>query len=201
MPSYTFTDLKAELADRGFSSLSDTRLGRYVNDGYLELAEAELWPFRLATASGTAPLTVSDLGVVESVTETSTPMRLGFLSRQTLSDTYVDLTRTGQPQYVYVDNGAVRTYPVGGTLSVRYYKVPAELSSGSDAPIVPARYQSAIVDFASRRAFEDANNTEQAEATQRECDRWLDRMRKNLLGGQQVQDRPVALDMSASGDW
>jgi hypothetical protein len=115
-------------ADRGFDTLSDTRLGNFINQGRAELDQMFLWPYRLASASGASPLTITDLGTIEEVANsavTGSPV-LAYADRRSLRDSYGDITTTGTPGYFYIDNGVVRTYPVGGTLAVRYYKRPPD---------------------------------------------------------------------------
>src|SRR5690242_16353463 len=120
MPALTFTTAKAELAARGFDTLSDTRLGYFFNQGRAELDNMYTWPYRLASASGASPLTVTDLGSIEEVADSSRAgsPALQYADRRALKDAYGDLTITGAPAFFYVDNGVVRTFPVGGTLAV-----------------------------------------------------------------------------------
>jgi hypothetical protein len=66
-----FSALKQELSDRGYDDLSDTRLGNFINQGRAELDLMYNWPYRLATASGASPLTITDLGTIEEVANTA----------------------------------------------------------------------------------------------------------------------------------
>lgn len=194
-----FTALKQELSDRGFDELSDARLGNFVNQGRAELDMMFKWPYRLATASGASPLTIADLGSIEEVADTgqagSPP--LDYCDRRTLRSTYGDITITGTPAYFYIDNGVVRTYPVGGTLSVRYYKRPPQLSGGMDTPLAPADYHLLYVDFACRWAAKDGN---QPDALSGDILRQLQIMVGDLLDQQIVgtDQAPVSYE---SCDW
>jgi hypothetical protein len=69
-------------------------------------------------------LTINDLGTIEEVANSavSGSPPLDYADRRTLRDYYGDITITGSPSFFFIDNGVVRTYPVGGTLAVRYYK-------------------------------------------------------------------------------
>lgn len=176
-----FGTLKTELSDRGFSYLSDTRLGQYVNWGYQEINDADHWPYRRTTATGAAPLTVSDLGVIDSVVNTAngnSPLRPS--TAYDLAMAYGDLTTTGTPTYYYVDGSQVKTYPVGGTLLVGYFKAPADLAS-SDTPLVPTRFHRAIVDAAASMAYRDADNFEAAEALHQHVEREVNLMRASYV--------------------
>lgn len=177
--------LRTELYARGFDYLGTTRANQYLNDAYGEINDEDLWPYRTATATGAAPLTISDLGVIEDVTDTaSNSAVLTYRDRRDLVDAYLDLTTAGTPTYWFIDNGVIRTVPNGGTLSVRYYKSPAEMSADTDTPILPARFHSLIVDVAARKAYFDSDNFDAAAALQAEVDRRYEKMRTALLDGQ-----------------
>lgn len=178
-----FTTLKQELSDRGFAYLSDTRLGQYINWARAELDDVALWAYRSATSSGSAPLTVADLGVIETVVNTVTNTTLDPADRRDLMAVYGDLTTTGTPSFFYVDNGVVRSYPVGGTLKVFYYKSPADLT-GTDVPLAPTRWHRTIVDIAARMAYRDADNHASAESLQVQITRDLALMLEVLLVNQ-----------------
>lgn len=183
----TFTQLQTEFFARGFDYLNDagaglTRAKTWINQSYLELCEEDTWPFLLATATGAAPLAVADIRTILSVIDTasnSTP--LYPLPEDELVDDFSPVTTTGTPTYFYVDDTTIRTYPVGGTLSVRYWKVPALLSAGSDAAIVPDRFVNLIVDGAVRRAQNDNDNPTGAQIAEEERQRGIDLMRRSLM--------------------
>lgn len=176
-----FSALKTELSDRGFSYLTDTRLGQYINWARAELDDLDAWPYRIATATGAAPLTVTDLGWVQGVQDTGTKLQLLPIDRESLADRYDDLTITGTPQFYYATDGVVNTYPVGGTISVRYNKVPVDLSAAGDSPLAPVRFHRLIVDLAVRMAYRDSDNHEAAEQLQAQVERDLMLMRMALL--------------------
>jgi hypothetical protein len=99
------------------------------------------------------------------------------------------LTTTGTPYYYYLTTGTtVAVYPANtGSISVRYWKVPAALSAGADVPILPARFHNLIVDGAVGYAYLDVDNYEAATAT---FDIWrasIAKMRESLLVGQHDQ--------------
>lgn len=199
MPALTFATMKTELSDRGFDELSDTRLGYFINQGRAELDNAALWPYRLTSASGASPLTVADLGTIEEVANsalTGSPT-LDYADRRSLRDSYGDLTLTGAPAFFYVDNGVVRTYPVGGTLAVRYYKRTPDLT-GTQVPLAPADYHLLYVDFAARWAAKDGN---QPDGLSGDILRQLQVMVGDLLGGQQIVGSDLAPVSGESCDW
>jgi len=201
----TFLQLQTEFYARGYDYLNDggagaTRAKAWINQAYLELCEEEAWPFLLTTATGTAPLAVADIGRVLSVIDTANGSNpLDEVDEDELMDDFQPITTTGVPMYFYVDDTTIRTYPVGGTLSVRYYKIPALLSANGDIAIVPDRFVNLIVDGAVRRAQNDNDDYSNARGTEEERQRGLDLMRRSLFfrdGTRQYQRITFA-----SGDW
>jgi hypothetical protein len=198
-----FTTLKQEFADRGFSRLSASRQGFYVNEGRRRLDNLALWPYRLASASGASPLTITDLGTIEEVANsavTGSPS-LDYADRRSLRDSYGDLTITGSPSFFYVDNGVVRTYPVGGTLAVRYYKRPPQLSAGADTPLAPVDYHMLYVDYAEDEAHAGKSDWQGASALAQRIQVKTAEMVSDLLGGQQIVGSDLAPVSGESCDW
>lgn len=196
-----FSELKAELAARGFDYLSDTRRGQYVNAGYHEFNEEDLWSWRVDTDTGSSPLTVSDLGVIEEVVDTGNNSRpLVAEDRRNLRDWYGDLTTTGTPEFFYRDGATtVRTYPVGGTLSLRHFKLAADLT-GTDTPIIPTRYHLLIVDYAARRAYNDSDNQQAAGLVEAEIQRQLHKVRQSDLQVQVANPWSTSFDIWQHAD-
>lgn len=200
MPALTFATMQTELSDRGWSRLTPTRLGYLINQARADLDNMMLWPYRLASTSGAAPLTIADLGVIEEVVDTANQSNaLDYASRRELRDSYGDLTVTGTPDWFYVDNGIIRTMPVGGTLTVRYYKRTPDLT-GTQAPLAPADYHLLIVDMAEQRAHRGKGDVATASALQPYIDSQLSRMVQDQFG-QQVQGPDVQTLSYASEDW
>jgi hypothetical protein len=181
-----YTALQGELSARGFSRLSATRLGQYVNEGRQLLDNAYPWPYRLTTATGASPLTVTDLGVIDEVTNTLVPggAPLEAVDRRTLRAQLGDVTLTGTPSYYYVDGTSVKTYPVGGTLFVRYFKRCPALSSGTDVPLAPSDYHMLIVDLAEREALRGKGDLQAAAAVSAVIAEKLGRMVGDLFAMQ-----------------
>lgn len=181
----TRAQLRTELLAEGFDFLSVVRANQFINDAYRELCGEDFWTFLEETAAGAAPLTISDLRTVESVIDTANNSRvLAHRERRALRESEGDLTTTGTPRYYYVDAGSiVRTYPVGGTLAVDYWKVPAEMDDDDDEPIVPSQYHRLILHMAVREACLDRGDAEhlaRVSALNLQIDRRLETMRENL---------------------
>ena len=178
-----FTALKNELADRGFAHLNAVRQGQYINWARAEVDETALWPYRIATAAGAAPLTIADLGVIEDVIDTANSNNpLAPMDHSDLIKYFRNLATAGSASYYYLSTAtSVAAYPTTATLSVRYYKIPADLSAGSDTPLVPTRWHRLIVDIACRMAERDAGNHEAAEALNAQIERDKQLMLQSLM--------------------
>ena len=184
----TFREMLTEFYARGFDYLNDSGAGevrakRWLNQSYQEICGLDDWPFLEVSTSGSLPLTISDLRTVMSATNTVTELPLSFIDRRSAVDAYPDLTEPGNPEYAYfTDATTIAGFPVGSdTINVRYIKVPADLSADSDTPIIPARYQYAIVDFACGRAYMDSDNPQMAQAVRADADTIIQSMREHLM--------------------
>ena len=174
--------MRTEGQARGFSHLSSARVDAMLNSAYQELAALENWPILIATASGAAPLTIADLRTVLSVFDTAQGTRkIEYADERDLRDAYGDISVTGSPHHYYVDAGVIRTYPVGGTLSVRYVKTPAALALDADEPVFPDQWHEIVVLGAVRRAYQDSDDFQAAEAVRQEWAFQLEIMRGVLL--------------------
>ena len=165
--AYDLAALRIELYGP-YSYLNDggtqaTRGDRWINLAYHELCEQAPWPFLETSTTGAAPLTISDLADVITVTDTDgvvlDPIQYDPLRRIVNADISV----TGTP--------VVNAYPVpSASISVRYRKVPTDLSSGTDEPLVPSEYRDIIALGALRRAAIDNQSWEAANGYRQEWD-------------------------------
>lgn len=195
-----FTSLKAELSDRGFSRLSDAQRGVLINRAMTELNELARWPFLESSATGVAPLAITDLGTVDVVFDlTGKDRRIPGLAYQTLVSMYGDLSTVGgAPSYWYLATPlgvpTVATYPVSAvSIGVQYYMTAPDLSDAADAPLAPARYHGLIVDIAVRRAHRRKGDHAGADALQADISVGVAGMREALL--YQPQAGPTVLPM------
>lgn len=177
-------ELRDELSARGFDYLSAARQTTIVNFARAELDDLALWPYRLTTATGTAPLTIATLGEVESVTDTTQQMPLLRRSAPEIVHDFGDLTTVGTAAWWYVDTGpAITVFPVSGTeISVRHWAVTPDLTTDTDEPESPSRWHRVIVEIAVRMAYQDSDNHDAAAATQTQIDRDVAQMLTALMG-------------------
>lgn len=178
----TFAELKTELEARGFDYLSDTRQGYFLNRAYHRVCDREPWPFLEGTATGTSPLTISDARAVLSVVSTTSAEVLQWEDIRTLRESDPSLSQSGVPYCWYFEGTDLTAYPSSSdTLSVRYIKVPTDLTNNSDEPVFPARYHYALVDGACTYAYRDSDNLEAASATEDEFEKAILEMTDSLL--------------------
>lgn len=181
--AFTFATLKTELLARGFEDLDSTRQGYFINRAYQQLAEAYPWPFLRTTTTGTAPVTISDLRAIQYVVDSTNDFELSGVDERTVRDMDPDLAVTGTPELWWLSGSAtLNVWPVNTTasLTVVYYKVPAELT-GTDATLIPARYEYLIVDAAVILAYRNSDNLDAAIALQGDFDLNVQRMAETLL--------------------
>lgn len=189
--------LRTQLRERGFNFLEDAECDRLLNDAYLEICDLDDWPFLQATATGPASLTIADLRTVTSVYDTTGRRHLDVTSYDELIQQCVDVTQAGTPCVYWIDGlTVVKTWPVGGTLSVRYLKTPTAMVDPAEQPVIPARFRDIIVTGAARKAAMDQSAAADLDALTQEYQRRLEVMRAALID----QSRDTQFLRTAGGD-
>jgi hypothetical protein len=182
-----FTALQTEVLARGLSDMSAgtdlTRIKRWIVDAAHEIDNLADWPYRLSSTTGTVPLAISDLDVIECVTDVSNLSALSPTDRRYLRDTYADLTTTGTAQFYYfTGQTTITTYPVTtATLTVDYWKVGPDLTNGGDTPLMPDRFRMGIVHYAVSAALADRGDAAGSQAARADGDRVVSQMMGSLL--------------------
>jgi hypothetical protein len=178
------TTARTELLARGFNYLDAS--GTTRQDGYLNRAlhlinESGPWEYLVTSSSGAAPLTVSDLRSVLSVVHTSGKRYLKALDRRVILEQDPDQSRTGSPEFYWIDGlTTVRVWPIStDSISVRYLKNETDLTTG-ETPLLPARYHHVWIDQAAVLAYRDDDNFEAARELQASVDREIAGMLKTL---------------------
>lgn len=150
-----FRGILTEVYARGSEYLDDSaegevRVKRWINDALHQVNGLAPWPFLEAVASGTAPLTIADLGSIESVVDTGRGTMLSQRSRSEFTATDVFGTATGSSCWFAVTGGdTVQVWPSpASSISVRYYRVDPDLSADTDEPSMPDRFRSCLVELA-----------------------------------------------------
>lgn len=180
--------LQAEFFARGFSDLSDggagvVRAKRWLNDAMHEIDDMNDWPYLNTTLTGTAPLTIADLGTIETV-GVADRYNLAPRDRRDLRHNYGDLATTGTAWAYYIVGGTtINVFPVqaGVSLTVDYWKVPVDMVANGDVPAMPDRYRMAIVDLAVERASRDRGDEAGAQAARAQGLSRLQMMEQRLM--------------------
>jgi len=204
----TLADLKTYFFARGLDFMNDggvgaTRATRFINDAMHKIDDAEKWAYLQASTTGTSPVTVSDLGRVESVVDVANLVPLSYMSREEVTDYFADLSGTGTySRWYYVTGGTtINAFPVNSsiTLTVRYTKVSPDLVADSDVPLMPDRFRMGIVDYAAMLAFRESNVPDEAQVAQQAGDAVVERMREwNVLVQGGVESQLIS---RGSWDW
>lgn len=183
-----FTAMQTEVYARGVSDLNDggagvTRVKRWINDAAHEIDELAEWPYKLASTTGAAPLTIADLDVVLAVTDVSHVRALAPAEQRYLRSTFADLTTVGTADYYYfTSQTTLTTFPVTtATLTVDYWKFGPDLSSGSDVPLMPDRFRMGIVHYAVASALKDRGDDAGSKSAREDGDRVVSQMMASLL--------------------
>ena len=177
--------LRTELLARGFDYLSPTRANQFLNDSQNEICDHTNWPFLETSATGNSPLTIADLGRIRTVQDNNS-LALERVEPDHIIAIGGDLATTGTPIYYYVTAGsAVTVYPVTViSLTVRYYKIPTELSADTDVPTVPSRFRPLIVDKAAALAYREDDKQDLSVAAETKLEENLAKMRAALCQAQ-----------------
>jgi hypothetical protein len=183
-----FVAMRTEVFARGLSDLNDggaglTRVKRWIVDAAHEIDVLADWPYKMSSTTGTAPLTIADLDVVECVTDVSNLSALQPTDRRYLRTTYGDLTTTGTAGFYYFTaQTTIATYPVStATLTVDYWKVGPDLSADADVPLMPDRFRMGIVHYAVAAALTDRGDLQGAQLARQDGDRVVSQMMASLL--------------------
>lgn len=181
------TALRAEFVARGYDYVDSggtTRQDSFINRGYHRICEEADWPFLQIVASGTAPLSsLTDIREVIYVLDTTNNAELQGSTANDIAYLDPNVSTAGTPQYWWLDQDTIKVYPTSASasLSVRYVKVPTDLSSGSDTPVLPTRYHPLIVDAAVLEAAKDADDLNTLQVLQADYDRRIQEMKRTLL--------------------
>jgi len=175
--------------------ISSTRLNRYLNQAYLEITNYAPWPFLETSTTKTHGQTITDLGSVLSVYNSTDELELTGVTRDWVKQNLeADLTTTGTAEYWYLTGEyTFNVYPVDSTTSftIYYLEVPDSLDDDSDEPVIPERFQDAIINRAAAKCYVDSDNYVAAQAARTEYQADLDLMAahyfsRNLQNPEQI---------------
>ena len=180
----TEAELRTETLACGLDHLSTTRVDQFILFAARKLYYSHLWPFRLTTQTGVAPLTVTTRGPIKSVFDSNgyeiDPADQDELGRE------VDLTTSSgdATAWYLTDAGAVQTYPASTpSITVRHYaSVPA--TTALILADIPSEFHYSVIFDAVRRGKLDNGELEVAASYKADYDESLNEMRRVLFNDQ-----------------
>jgi hypothetical protein len=198
----SFLEMVNEVKARGFDEVGDDRIKQWINRAYARLCDRQVWPFLLASTSGAAPLTISDLRSVYAVRDSGQGANLEYADIRDLRVEDPGDDATGSASYWYQDDDAIAIYPASGaTISVDYVKSPGDLTGDDDNALVPPRYRMLLIDMAVCEAYKDSDNLEAWQILRTDVEEQIDEMTNTLLVPNYDAPSSIAGDGSASTDW
>lgn len=162
----TYKDIQDRILDQ--LSKSDTttrnRVKNWINMGQSDFVMRELWPFRevtgtLTTVAGTQETslsgTFSDLdaqNIISVAIQGANQKKLTYMPFNQVRASAPDFDYEGAsvPRWYYIKAGSIGFWPKPAAaydIAIDYYKVPTEMSSDSDTPIVPLNYRECLVHY------------------------------------------------------
>jgi hypothetical protein len=180
----TLDEIRTEIQARGFNHVGTARIEQIVNHAYHDVNARYPWPYLQSTASGTAPLSITDLGHVLSVADTTGDVILPWEDIRSIRERDPGVDGTGNPEVWYQDapNGQIEVYPVNttNTISVYYIKADADLS-GSNEPEFPDRFHYFLVEGGLAKLYRDSDEWDAANICLQEFERGISTMAAQLL--------------------
>lgn len=155
----TLEELVEEVEGYGFQYEPTNRIEKWIQRAYSNLNARYNWPWTEETKEGKAPLELKDLRYVLSVTDSTQERPLWGTQRQWLLENYPKLNEEGNPVWWFLDNLTLRLFPLStsDTIVVRYVKKLEELKAEKE-PLIPAGWQSLIVDTATIEGYKRNSN-------------------------------------------
>lgn len=185
--------MRSEVQARGFSHVTTSLVDRWINLTYQDVNNRFPWPYLEASTSGTAPITIADLGRVLYVADTTDKIPLIHKDIRDIVQDDPGLALTGNPRFWYWDGtttNKIQAYPTGvaNTITVRYTKVASDLGSDGSVPLLPTAFHYILVEGACARCYRRANEQAAAADAMQEVESGIAKMHNLLI--QQTYDPP-----------
>lgn len=173
------TTARVRLAGRGFDYLTTDQIDEALNTAKNSIEDAYPWPWLDATATGTAPLTITDLKQILYVVDATTDRRLFGMDVRSIAEQNASLDQQGDPMFWWIDGlTTLRSWPISShTLNVRYRKFSPDLAiGGTETPLIPVRYHPVWIDMAVVEALKVTHNLVAAQTMLLDVNRRLEQM-------------------------
>jgi hypothetical protein len=151
--------VKSRLNGEGYRFLSTPASNRFINQARSELDQMYCWPYREKSATGSPRLTISDLGLIEKVFDTSngsTPlMRYDFSTWSTSTAASRPAVRRsattspGPPGLPW----SRPTRPARTRSASSTGRSPSTSPLDGDVPLAPVQFHSLLVNMATQKAL------------------------------------------------
>lgn len=208
----TRAELVQRMRDSGLEFLTAGQANAFVNEAAAEFGAEELWPWRTAVASGSAPLYVANLGPVDYVTVPARRVTLYPQRKSRMLDQFGSLdSPQSYANWYYVE----LTDSLGGTINLvpakvetiavqhfqrRWWTVGGRSAfSDTDTPVGPPEHNPLIELLARERALRMNHEIEEAMAVRQDYQTRLEEVKDKetkMLGGWDEPDLTVE-----SADW
>lgn len=177
-----------KLDDSGFSS---SILTDFANDTQRELFNSHFFPFMEDSQTFVLVAGTADIGTLPTNLQLpinlriSSPAAMSKVLQPITADEYDELYSSnavntqGTPNLWIPFESAISVYPTPSsaiTLTMRYYKVPTELSNSTDVPEIPVEFQEILVLGMLKRALEYNDSYDQSAFIDAKMARLIDDM-------------------------
>lgn len=182
-------------------TLSDTRILRYINQSYLELASrygfdqlSTSTTITTVAATTSYELTVSDVMHISELVDDTNDIKLEAMNERQYHKYTQGGTTSGTPSYWFIDGVGsnnrwqITLYPTPAgayTINVYYDKVPTELvtSPAATSPVIPDIWDDSIIHRAISRGWRMLGDLEAAGS-------WLSLARQNDAAAKKTLNHP-----------
>jgi len=172
----TRAELVARLREAGLDFLTADQANRFINEAAAEYTSEELWPWRTQTATGTAPLVVTDLGPIDYVRVPARRVTLYPQRKSRMLEQFGSLdAASGFANYYFVEDisgtsGTVVIVPQSAEdielshFSRRFWTIGGRAAaSDNDAPLGPVEHHELVEMLARERALRWNHEIEEAD--------------------------------------
>lgn len=188
--AFTLTDYEQRLIDRLSTVSGDTQLTqavrfRAINDALAQICLERDWPWLLtsetiATVAGTSTSALPARHIrTDSITETATGISLSRRSQIELDQVIYQ----GPPRIYHIDGSAITFKPIPNgvySLTHRYRQFEAQLTSGSNTPLIPDLYSRGVVEYAAILCLRQVKEFERSAEAEKDYGAWLRRVQDNV---------------------
>ena len=169
------TNVQQRIRDTGYSS---TEILGYINDTQNDIFNEYKLPFMQDGQGYTTVVGVNDITNGAGL-PTNYVQALDIIDSNNVPVNYIDAVSITYDSGWYFFDGTINLTPApvtAGTLTLRYYKKPTELTGNSDVPEIPSEFGEALVLGAAYRVLQVKDNYDQAGVLQNKYDEIIQKL-------------------------